>query len=345
MILYLYSEKIEKLIYIYINNYNDILKLSINLEYIDRIKILVSFIIKILDNIKDEDLLEIAPYDYLTLINIDEEKTYQKYPYVKKAFDIFYNIIDNLTEESPFYQGILQFNSKIYKELKTGEYFYSGIILNLTDIKLDLIKNINRFVIVSDKRPNDIEDFVIFEDKGLSVIINLYSFLGNKLDMKNQKKCDNATCIILFILFYQCFSQQKKNINNEKEELEKLLFGEIIDLKYLMKKGTLEKFLDPNLYMGKDFNNLRNIYSIIGKKEEFKSIENNEQKNEKINDNKKDKKKNNLLLHDLFRIYSNVSDEEKELLKDNEDYKRFLMLYEKKKKSTSLYIAKIYAKL
>lgn len=98
-----------------------------------------------------------------------------------------------------------------------------------------------------------------------------------------------------------------------------------------MKKGTLEKFLDPNLYTGKDFNNLRNIYSIIGKKEEFKSIENNEQKNGKISDNKKDKKKNNLLLHDLFRIYSNVSDEEKELLKDNEDYKRFLMLYEKKK--------------
>ena len=305
MIIYSYSEEMADYIYIVYNNYYEILKEIINLEYIDRIKILISFIIRVLDNINEKDYNgnPCLPFDKLTIIHIEKEETYKNYPYVKNAFDIFYNIIDNLTEDSPFFQGILQFNSKIYKEVKTGENFHSGTILNLTDIKLELIKNINRFVILSDKRQSELDDCAIFDDKSLSVIINKYSFFDNIYDANNSDNFNNATCIILFLLFHECFGHQKKNINNEKvktprkhydsnfkdiiEEkvdtgnaFEMMLFGDILDLKFMMKNGDLKQFLEPKLYIGKDFNNLRRIYSMIkieeynnNKKEESKIIE------------------------------------------------------------------------
>ena len=61
---------------------------------------------------------------------------YKKFPYVKKAFDIFYFIIDNLTEDSPFFQSILQFNSRIYYKVLSKENMHSGSILNLSDRKI-----------------------------------------------------------------------------------------------------------------------------------------------------------------------------------------------------------------
>lgn len=375
-IIYSYADEIDNSIYICLNNYYKILNSLINLEYIDRIKILISFIKRFLDNIiidKNKTII----YDFLTLVNLDDENSSKKYPFVKKAFEIFYKIIDNLTEDSPLFQGILQFNSKIYKEVFSGEILHSGTILNLIDIKLELIKNINRFIIFSDKRQQDLEDFAIFEDKSLLVIINLYSFFNNKFEISDNKNINKATCVILFLLFHECLGHQKKNINNEKIKtprshydtnfkdiidekvdsgiaLEKILFGEIIDLKFLMAidDDYIKQLLEPNLYIGKDFSNLRNIFLMINKKVQNDEKENekneNSQKPEKskivesspkkkgiIDNNKEKKKEPNLLLHDLFRIYSNISDEEKDLLKNDEDYKRFLMLYEKKKNGSS----------
>jgi len=375
-IIYSYADEIDNLIYIYLKNYNNILKSLINLEYIDRIKILISFIKRFMDNIIiDKNGDKTIVYDFLNLVNLDDENTSKKYPFVKKAFEIFYNIIDNLTEESPLFQGILQFNSKIYKEVLSGEILHSGTILNLIDIKLELIKHINRFIIFSDKRPKDLEDFAIFEDKSHLVIINLYSFFGNKLEINDYKNINKATCVILFLLFHECLGHQKKNINNENEKtprshydnnfkdiidekvdsgiaLEKILFGEIVDLKFLMEidDNYIKLLLEPNLYIGKDFSNLRNIFLIINKNienekkeendnnkkpEDSKIMKSSPKKKGIIDINKEKKNKPNLLLHDLFRIYSKIKDDEKELLKNDEDYKRFLMLYEKKKNPSS----------
>ena len=136
--------------------------------------------------------------------------------------------------------------------------------------------------------------------------------------------------------------------------LEKILFGEIIDLKFLMEMDDnyIKLLLEPNLYIGKDFSNLRNVFFMINKNVEKEEIEKEKNDNNKkpeeskimksspkkkgiIDNNKEKKNKPNLLLHDLFRIYSKISDEEKELFKNNEDYKRFLILYEKKKNPSS----------
>ena len=105
-----------------------------------------------------------------------------------------------------------------------------------------------------------------------------------------------------------------------------------------MNNNYIKLLLEPNLYIGKDFNNLRKLFFMVNKKVENEEKEKNEYnkkteeleyvkinpiKKEKIDNNKEKNNKPNLLLHDLFRIYSNISDEKKELLKDDEDYKRF----------------------
>lgn len=38
--------------------------------------------------------------------------------------------------------------------------------------KLELVKNINRFLFLSEKNEKDCDDFAIFDDKGLLVTIN-----------------------------------------------------------------------------------------------------------------------------------------------------------------------------
>jgi hypothetical protein len=118
----------------------------INLEYIDRIKILVSFMVKIMRSIDDKKIY----YDMFHLVDIDDENSYEKFPFVKNAFDVFYKILDNLTEDCPFFQAIHQFNSLIYKDLISEKELHSGSILNLNDIKLELVKNIILFHVVLD---------------------------------------------------------------------------------------------------------------------------------------------------------------------------------------------------
>ena len=327
IILYYYSEEFGKYFIIFIKNYQMLLNYIINLEYIDRIKILISFVIKTLRNIKNFDNHnKIISYNWLNLINLDDEETYKKYPFIKNAFDIFYNIIDNLTEDCLFFQKIQQFNSRIYKEVISGENMPSGSILNLNDIKLELFKNINRFLFLSEKKEKDCDVFETHDDKSLLVTINLFSFLDNKYNMIEGKNYNNSTCVILFSLFNECFGYQNKKINNEKKDkkdigklFEKIIFGEVINLKSLIKNNNLEKLLESKLYIEKTFDKLRKIYLNYEKKENNED-EKQESKNKPI-----------LMYHDLFRIYGNITDEQKELLKDDENYQRFLKLYEKRK--------------
>ena len=89
----------------------------LDLEYIDRIKILITFIVKIMRAIDEKKV----HYDMFHLVNLDDEDSYEAFYFVKNGFDVFYQIIDNLTEDCPFFQAIHQFNSLIYKDLISKE--------------------------------------------------------------------------------------------------------------------------------------------------------------------------------------------------------------------------------
>jgi len=361
--------------YSFRKNYEILLDSMINLEYIDRIKILISFMNKFIDSIKDEKVY----YDMFHLIDLDNDNTYKKFPYIKNGFEVFYNIIDNLTEECPLFQFIHQFNSLICNNLlskkQEEKQEHSGSILNLTDIKLELVKNINRFIFLSEKSFNDCEEHANFEKKGLLVTFNIFSFINNEniiFDESNYKKLESIT---LFLLFHECLGHQKKHINNENsltprkhyksdfqdflsndadtgDALEIMLLGKVVNIKYLMKSENSEKLLDHQLYTGNNFIKLQEIYSLI----ERDIINYNEEKknipekvpNNRLSDSKtqssskmeKKPKKERLMYPELFQLYADISAEKKEQLKDNEDYQRFLKIIKKRRQKPSEYLKK-----
>ena len=346
--------------YIFRKNYEILIDKMLNLEYIDRIKILITFMIKITKIVGKEKVY----YDMFNLIDLDNKKSYENFPFVKNAFDIFYKIIDDMKEDCPFFQALHQFNSIIYKDILSGENLHSTSILNLNDIKLELIKNINRFIFLSEKSGIICDDYGNFEDASLLVTINMYSFCDNDNYIFDEKNYKKATSVVLFLLFHECFGHQKKNINNEGKitprkhytndfqdiicekidtgsALEKILIGKIANLSYFMNSDNSEKLLDPKLYIGKDFNELHQIYSSIendnGEEKKvikIKSDENNTSHNKKVFT----QKKRRLMYSDLLELFCNVDENDKEKLKDNEDYQRFLMLYERRHQKPTDYL-------
>ena len=370
------------------SNYKVLLESIINLNYIDRIKILISFILSYYRNIFEKDIVkdsdgkiiktkEIGPtYDYLNLADLDKPDSIKDFPFIKNAFDIFY---DGLKEDCPLFQIIQRLNSLIYKEISSDEFMYSGSLLSLNDIKLELIQNINRFFLLSIKKNSDLESFAYFEDNGLSIIINIISFFENINYIKKNRYIKNATLVTLFLLFHECLGHQKKNINNQQidtprthyrnilEDIQsdvtdarfifELLFGEIVNLNIFMEIKNAEKFLNKELYLAKDFKELRKIYFSIHKdlngkeeknddniKDEKDSIINIDEKkvnekgyfinkrqnNSKIEQIKELPKKRHLLFRDLLLIYGNMPQEEKEKNKNDEQYQRFLDIYNKR---------------
>ena len=339
----------------------------LELEYIDRIKILITFIVKIMRAI---DVKKIH-YDMFHLVNLDDKDSYEAFNFVKDGFDVFYQIIDNLTEDCPFFQAIHQFNSLIYKDLVSKEERHSGSILNLNDIKLELVKNINRFIFLSEKSFNLCNEHANFEPSGLVVTFNMFSFSKEENDILDLDNFAKGASAILFLLFHECLGHQKKHINNEKSNtpskhyktdfqefsctkidtglaLEMILIGKIVNIKYLMKSKNSEKLLDAKLYTGKDFQQLRNIYALIENDIINNNRENNNNQSESNNQNNKNiikaennilnKNKDHLMYPELFKLYSEISKDQEEKLKDDEDYQRFLNIYERRHQTTSEYL-------
>lgn len=354
--------------YSFRKNYEILLDSMLNLEYIDRIKILISFLVKIMKSITEKNI----EYDMFHLIDIDNVISYDKYPYIKDAYDIFYTIIDNLTEDSALFKAIDQFNSVIYKDVISGEIIHSGSILNLNDIKLELVKNLNRFFFISEKSRYACEDYANFEKNGLLVTFNIFSFSDQEeiIDENNFKKLES---IVLFLLFHECLGHQKKHINNEKAmtprkhykcdfqefslenvdtglALEIILIGKVVNIKYLMNSINSENLLEPKLYTGKDFNKLKDIYLSIEKdniinKDNESNIQNrfdaeNKNKAKVQKNNKLREKHQHLMYRELFVLYSGISEKEKIELKDDEDYQRFLKIYKMRHQDPSEYLTK-----
>ena len=352
--------------YSFWKNYEILLDSMLDLEYIDRIKILISFMVKILNYIEDERIC----YDMFHLVDIDNIRSLKNFPFVKDAFDIFYKIIDDLNEDCPLFQAIHQFNSIIYNDVIYGEEQHSGSILNLNDIKLQLIKNINRFIFISEKSFNDCNDYANYEKTGLLVTVNIFSFSKNENEILNIANIKKETSIVLFLLFHECLGHQKKNINNEKaltprkhyennfqeyskedldtgNVLEIILTGKIIIIKYFMNSINSEKLLDPKLYTGKDLNELQNIYSLIEKDiiDNKKGINiPNDKNNTTLNDNTaqtqnvtklgKSKKYEHLMYPELLQLYAGIDGIEAKKYENDEDYQRFLKLKKRKNKTT-----------
>ena len=353
--------------YIFRKNFNILLDSIINLEYIDRIKILITFLSTIMKNVGDKKVY----YDMLYLVDIDNIKSNDKFPFVKGAFDIFYKIIDNLTEDSLLFQSIHQFNNIIYKDVISGDNEHSCSILNINDIKLELVKNINRYIFMSEKPGVDCDEYACINYSSLVPIIYMYTFSDDEFYIYEYNLYERAKSGVLFVLFHECIGHQKKNINNENTTtpkkhqkinfqnffneksdtgfaLEIILVDNIVNIRYLMNSEYSEKLLDPDLYTGKDFYKLKEIYSSIVKDNvnTEKNIPQTENIRKLTNNNYKksqrkieiQEKKPRLMYSDLFKLYNEMNEEEREKFKDTEDYKRFEIIYERKHQKPSEYL-------
>ena len=84
-----------------------------------------------------------------------------------------------------FIRMVQQINSLILEETLTNSKKHSGSILNLNDIKLELIQNINRFQFISKKERKYLDSYSYFRDISSIVTINIrsimYYFPENKI--------------------------------------------------------------------------------------------------------------------------------------------------------------------
>ena len=193
-------------IFDYFKNFRDILCSLINFEYIDRIKVILGFISIFIDNIKSKKI-DILNKETLVLFDLDNEENISKYPWIKRSYNTLYEIIDKMKEGYPLHQGIFSLNSLIYKELVTSNNFHSGALLNEDDIKLELFKNVNRFLFLSFKDDYNSDDYAEYSIESKTTKIFVYSIFGGQID---KKKYNRASSVVLILFFNKIFAIKKK---------------------------------------------------------------------------------------------------------------------------------------
>ena len=204
------------------------------------------------------------------------DKDFDKdYTYIAKAHKLFIEIINDLEETDLLFLIIQQLNSIIYKEMNIKEYMYSGSILNVNDIKLEVYKKLNSFYICS----YYIRNLYATTFKGQKVtVIYPNDFLGEYLKFTRNDEIENRKIsAVLILLVHQLGSYLKTHIINESDSPRRIFLNnlevKVIDLKesdsgflfeYSFAKGSIEvdnfinsensfKLLNKKLYLGKNF--------------------------------------------------------------------------------------------
>jgi len=280
---YLYNEKKESDFISFLFNYKrNILNIT-DLDFIERIRILIA--------ITNEYSWQKKP-SYLRISFIGDNN-YDKS--INEAHKTFLEIIDGLKEECSLFHAIHQFNSIIKVEMIYNENMYSGSILTLNDIKLDIIKNLNRFYLVSYEE-NHLYDAIYSNSK---VTILYYDVITNSLFKDRSPSKDEEKRIssaILMILLGELCGHPKIHINNKIDSprtifspnlnlitlnlkkndykflLEFLLPGGSIEVSNFIYSEKSKELLNKNLYLGDNFEKLKNILISIGSKTIEKKI-------------------------------------------------------------------------
>ena len=346
-------EKIKKLCFLYILKYfnykinnmefNSVLfnffflmKKMTNLEYIDKIHILLGFIN---DKIFDEDKRE-TPCQYY-LINLDDNNIDDSFKYSVKAYDLFFRIINELKEDSAFFICLTRINSSIFYEKTTKNKMYSGTMLTINDIKLEIYKKVKRYFFITQYN-NDC--YAHFSPYTKMVFYHPLTFLNDKLLSISKDKIENATVAILFLIFHEVcghfktlitnldgtldkFYNDKYNIlkyelresNDSGNIFEYFLCSDFINISGLFEKVNVKQLLSVDLYIDKTFSKLN---SILESMDVLKR-----KNNHKFKSNLKAKK---ILFSDMTKILFRLrigcknAEEFKKLINDNPEYKLML---------------------
>ena len=329
---------------------------QLSFEYIDKIKALIAITREI-------------HYKKLKMNNIEmkiikSKTTDKKYIYYAEAMKKFLNIISRLTENCAFYKAIRQFISIILEDTLSKKKMYSGSILNIQDIQLELYKNIGQFCIIQTGKPNLYGSYwsyartiFINPDTILDKYYLNYSFVQNDITKR-------ATSGTLFVIFHEAAGHLKTHINNETDspnqiyvkdfDLQEIkmikndsgfLFEYILSLssiscKYFVYSSISEDLLVEELYLGDNFDDLQNILKQI----KYVLSPNNNSVNYTTEQEKKQKdlfeKKiedinlnyHKMTVNELLDFFSSLDDETMAEMKKSEAYKFFLTFFEEKGK-------------
>ena len=175
-----------------------------------------------------------------------------------------------------------------------NENMYSGSILTLNDIKLDKNKNLNRFYLVSYEE-NHLYD-AIYSNSKVTILyydVNTNSLFKDRSPSKDEEKRISSA---IMILFRELGGHLKIHINNKIESprdiflpnlnlitlnlkkndygflLEFLLSGDSIEISNFIYSEKSKELLNKNLYLGDNFEKLKNILISIGSKTIEKKI-------------------------------------------------------------------------
>ena len=268
---YLFSDNFNRL-----RNYSDTLEEIIKkincTDYLTRIQILLYFLNKAESK---------RPIDDFNIIDIYEEKRNQNnYKACFNAFKQFFKIFDNQKDNSSLYQAIHQFYSKLKYGRIRKILMYSGSIMSLKDIKLELIKSINRFCFIN--MNISFKASVTFSPN--SKIITFYPMTFMLYEQYEFLKLEKKISILfLFLIFHEICELFKTHLNNNNDSpfhfldddlnliykefdkcdsgnnFEFILTGNFINPGVIIKSNDSEKLFDIKYYIQPNFNELKNI--------------------------------------------------------------------------------------
>ena len=274
----------------------------------------------------------------------------------------FLNIISRLTENCAFYKAIRQFNSIILEDTLSQKKMYSGSILNIQDIQLELYKNIGQFCIIQTGKPNRYGSYwscarTIFINP--DTILDKY-YLNESVSNNIIKRTTSGT---LYIIFHETAGYLKTHINSETDSPNQIFVKDInlqeikmikndsgflfenifqcssISFKYFIDSSISEDLLDEELYLEDNFDNLLNKLKVI--KNAFSRNNNNvnytneqEKKQKELFDKIEDVNLNydKMTINVLIDFFSSLNDETMAKMENSEDNKFFLTFFEEKGK-------------
>ena len=327
---------------------------KLSFEYIDKIKALIAITREIY-------------YKKLNIKNIEmkiiKSKTKdKKYIYYAEAMKKFLNIISRLTENCAFYKTIRQFNSIILEDTLSKKNMYSGSILNIQDIQLELYKNIGQFCIIQTGIPNLYGSYwscarTIFINP--DTIFDRY-YLKDSVSNNIMKRATSGT---LFVIFHEAAGHLKTHINNETDSpnqvyvkdfdlqeikmtkndsgflFEHILSCSSISCKYFVDSSISEDLLNEELYLEDNFDNLqsklkeiKNALSPNNNNVNYTTEQEKKQKelNEKIEDINLNY--NKMTVNELLNFFSSLDDETMSKMEKSEAYAFFLTFFDEKGK-------------
>ncbi len=317
-----------------INQYKSLLKEITKLNYINKIKIIIHYT----DYHINETINDNKIYNF-EFIHLDFE---QKFFSLKKAHNFLIQIINNMNEESYFFKGLQEINSFIEYDYLNCNYIFNSSLLTLNDIKLELIKTINKYYFINPiKKGDDLSNFHL--NSGIITIypcILLKNNLSEIIDCSNNEINDNYSLLIILILIYEICSYMIKNSNNQinnssnffyklnlkidkiigEEEtgniFEYLMNENTFPINKLLNKKGMKKFLNFDLYIKETFENFKLLIKQFTEKEINIKIKNkiiisptkiNKKKVNTLNlEDDKNENYDGYTIHDLFELINNV---------------------------------------